>query len=275
MSLNSQELTTNFFTTELKELNDVGSLDDAWEVQADLKARVKYLTENGLIDHEAIAEIARDNAEQYGLDSELADHTFDVEQKATPRSKQHPVWEGTGTSLASVGTDIVHYLNKPGTVEAMYPGGLFYVVDKLTWLVLANAETPYIRLDNTGGYQYVTEKLNAHGRSGKPHIGSTIVRLGDIREPGDERAGPQRIIASTSGTLMNGWADGLYQATPAYAKRAEDDIEAFDGHIENRRAGLYDVVFATMQAKALYGQDQNGRTFEVADPNRYTDVDIN
>jgi len=277
MSSKSTELTQSFFTKELQELNAVGSFQAAWEVQDDLRLRMNDLSEKGMIDHNAITEIAEVNAEKYGLDTQRAGAIFKTQQKASPDGKLRPMWEGTGNSLASVGTEIVHYLNNPGRVEELYGPALPYVVDKLTWLALANAEKGFTLLDNKGGYQYVTERLNRNGRKSNPHIGSAITQLSDIRPTNDELKLPKSIIASASGTLMNAWADGVYQAVPQYAERAVQDEAAglYDGHIENRRAGLYDVVFATMQAKALYGLDQNGKQLEVPNPDKYKGVDIN
>ena len=283
MSELSTKLTQELFTVHLKRLLDAGHPHDVEFAQEELVARAKELVQDEHVDIGAIREMAVYNAGKLSLDFFGADGTFDVMQKPADGSldsthaPSRKVWRGTGSSIATVGLDhtneldVVYYVDKPGEVELMYGSAFPYIVEKLGWMVMADAV-----LDNRGGYQYIKDYLTVSGRPTAPHIGSTLVAKSEIRSK-TKRSQPTRLYISTSGTLPEIWVDKSYQNIPEYAQRAETDEAAglFDNHIENRRAGLYDVAFGEMVGRLLYGENLNDRMLEIYDSKYYDGVDIN
>ncbi len=261
-----------------------GTSSDRWAAQDELRAKARELADRGMVDDQAIREIALYNAGKHLLDIHAADAIFDVAQKpaggslAAMHAQSRRVWQGTGSSIAIAGPDVVHYIHRPGIVEEWYGPAFPYVIDKLGWLAIARDIAGHHNLTNQGGYQYVTNRLHRLGRPGLPHIGPAIIERDHVSswKPVEPRH-PESIIASASGTLVEPWVDVTYERIPEYAERAIRDETAglFDGHIENRRAGLYDTEFSEMIGKALYGGAVQDQMLGVFRADCYEGVDIN
>ncbi len=280
MSELSTRLTQELLTTSYASLF-TGRSTERWAAQNEMRIKARELSDNGLVDHQAIRELAMYNAGRNHLNAMAADRVFDIAQKPSGgslramHSPSRRVWQGSGSCLSSVGPDIVHYISRPGTVEDIYGDAFPYVVDKLGWMAIAHDLKGYHTMSNRGGYQYVTNRLNALGRSGKPHIGATATPKAIVYGANPEA--PDTIISSASGTLVTDWVDATYDRIPEFADRAVVDEAAglFDGHVENRRAGLYDVMFAEMVGSLLLGGHEQDQMLKVFDPQYQVGVDIN
>lgn len=280
MSERSTTLTQELLTTNYANLF-TGSSTDRWAAQDELRLKANELSGNGLVDEQAIRELAMYNAGIHKLNVKAADSIFTIAQKPSGGSlsamhgPSRRVWQGTGGCITSAGPDIVHYINNPGWAEQVYGPSFPYLIDKLGWMAIASDLKGHYSMSNNGGYQYVKSRLNALGRTGAPHIGSTTIPKSIVY--GAYETAPESLIGSASGTLVTDWVDNTYQRIPVFADRALVDEAAglFDGHIENRRAGLYDVMFAEFVGSLLLGGWEQDQMLKVFDPQYFVGVDIN
>jgi hypothetical protein len=265
-----------------------GSSEERWSAVREMRARADELAKLGSIDEHAIREVAAYNAGKFGLDAQAADRVFDVVQKpgngsmSAMHAPSGPMWLGTGGCVSAVGPEIVHYINCPGIVEAKYGHGLPYMLDKLAWLAIARDLKNHEQVAYGDGYSYVANRLNRIGRKGmKPHIGSFAVRRDDARTHDGAilKNMPEVILSSASGTLPTEYHDRQYNLiVPGAIERADADREAglFDDWEPNKRAGLFDIVFAEMTARALFGETQNHQMASLFDiGSKFEGVDIN
>jgi len=282
MSERNTRLTENLITEEYRKVFE-GNSTDRWMQKQRVIALAKELADKELVDEHALREVAMYNAGKHNLDVEAADRVLDVRQKAAGGSlaamhaPSRPVWQGTGTSISAVGPEIVHYINKPGIIESSEFGGpgLSFILDQLCISGIALSIKGYKSINNTGGYDYVTNRQHSLGISGLPHIGGAVVDRESVFYP---RPGtPDFVISSSSGTLVADWVDETYQRIPGYAERAITDEAAglFAGHPEYKRLGLYDKMHAEMTATALLGGRLDDQMLRVFDPGFYVGVDIN
>jgi hypothetical protein len=261
----SERATTKTLQVVTDNLEQTFIAEDRWQATIELQAKARELVAADSIDHQAISELGLHNAEHFGLVSERASNIL------VP-----PQWLGTGSSISSVGSAIVHYINRPGRVEELYGPGLPYTLAKLSWMAIA-ASAGFTALDNRGGYQYITDELRLHGQLSEtalPHIGAACAAGYEQALAASQRE-PLPIISSASGILAQPWLDNQFQVQPGYARRAiVDELSGdFDGHLENRRAGLYDSLYAGQTIRALHGLSDNSVLIPTAD--LYEGVDIN
>lgn len=283
MSERSTNATQQLILEDLPKIFE-GTSTERWDAQAELLAKAKELTKAHLVDDESIREISIVNAEKHHLDHDYADRVFDVVQKPAGGSlgamhaPSQRVWQGTGSSIAVAGSKVVHYVNKPGLAAELYGPAFPYLIDKLGCLAIAHDIKGYYSLNNQGSYQYVTNRLHRQGRSGLSHIGPALTSRDGVSswDPISPDA-PDIILASASGTLVQPWVDATFDRIPEFAARAVVDEAAglFDGHIENRRAGLYDKMFSEMIGTALYGGQLNHIGLTTYIPEFFDGVDIN
>lgn len=267
-------------------LEDVLNNNEPWEASQELQAKAKELADKGEVDAGTLREVARHNAEGHRLDFERADRVIDIAQKlggssyAATHMGSRRVWQGTGTSLSIVGPDIVHYIDRPGVVEGWYGPGLPYIVSKAVWMALVRREGRH-ELTSADGYRCLTINLRRIGQIGpeaRPHIGAAHAEAYSVHRGYDiHKEDLVPVISSSSGTLVEKWIDDRYQSLSYYATRAVDDEAAglFDGHIENRRAGLYDTEHSVQVIRALHGVNLNNRTLDFLEEVYDESVDIN
>lgn len=272
MSERATSQTTELFTTHLRPIFE-GDMADRWAATHELKARASELASSGLVDETAIGELAAHNAQVHGLDGDRANQVLDLEMALpntgwlTAKPPAERVWQGTGSTMATAQGDVVHYVNRPGVVQEWYGPALPYLVAKLG-LIAQAAAMGHPGLDNHGGYQYVMDCLQEQDR-----LAGERVYMGSASNLGTGSA-DTLVLASATGVLPTDRLHQAVQVRPAYAELSANDSHLLDGHPENRRAGLYDIMAAQQIIAALEGEDLTGKCLVIPPAELYTGTNI-
>lgn len=273
MSEISTTATQELLQERLPRLAAVEDEAQAGEAYGDYHQAIERLVDRDIFDEAAVRELAIANAENLSLDIDAADRVFETKRSTLnyiPRGQAVPtyrLWEGSGSSVTLAGLATVHYINRPGVVEEKYGPGYPYILRKLGWTVLSQT-LGWGSPDVNPGYSKVRELLVTNGFM-KPeaslHIGAISKKVND-----------QQFYASASGILPSFQHDGIYQGIKRYSERAQADKEAglYDW-APDRRAGLYDTVFAGQTIDALNGIDHEDTKLKIVGLGRYSGVDIN
>lgn len=258
-------------------------LDGVLDAYERFHYRIDEIINNDLFDADFARRLGETNALERGLDTEGADAVFDVRMRlprfdravgeyssATSHIPLNKIWQGTGANMT---TDergaVVHYVNRPSPPQEKYGPAEPYILRKLGWSLMLRAldepshHTPH-------GYGITKLLLKSRGLMAP----DASMHMGSVYVPTDLGY----MHGSTSGTLVEEQVDSEFQTEPFYARMAKRDEEAglYDW-LPDRRAGLYDVIFARQVITALTrGIDAlQGHSFILPDPVLYEDMDIN